>query len=591
MRQWLRWPHRRPSFTVKISFLLGLGLTILLAVGVVAYRSIDVLVESARFESNTQSELVKAEMAVGCLYRAETAQRKYLATGGAEELSAFRTVRAQCEAITGDLRSTAGDTDQRRRLNALQAALTERLQSLEQQTKTKPADTKTAAMPTSDAEILRLDRRIEFLVDEFRLFSSRALQWRREETVSSADATGFMILWGTAFAVALLAWAMLVLHRHQAGRQTAERALRASEAQLRASEVQLRVITNTVPAFIGYVDRAGRLQFHNRTIELWLGRDAPSIRGRTLRELFGDEAHAGIERSVREVMDGKAVQCEFSLQSPDGRLRDVSAQLVPDKEESELVQGYYVLGTDISALREVGRLKSEFVATVSHELRTPLTSIRGSLGMLAGGVTGALPDKARQLVTIAMENSERLVRLINDILDSEKLLDTNVPMNVRDVDVAALVERTISQNEGFAGTHGVRLAWRTEGTAFTTVADSDRLAQVVTNLISNACKFSPQDGEVEILLHSAGGQMELSVNDRGPGVPEELRGRLFQRFAQLDSSDGRRRAGTGLGLNICRSIIERLGGSIGYRPREGGGSTFYFSLPATSPTGASGATP
>ncbi len=576
---WMRWPGGRASFTVKINFLLFLGLAILLAVGSLAYRSIDVLVDSGRFESDTQSERVKLETVVGAMRHAESLLNKYLSTGDTRDLANFRTARAQCEAAIGDFRAVAGDTDQRRRMDALKLVFAERLELLDRGVQARMEKGLQAAVAlVYGADALRLNQRVESLTDEFRLFSNRSLQLRQEETAFSAGTVGFMILWGTAFAVALLAWAMVVIHRHQAGRQAAEHALRASEAQL-------RLITDAVPAFIGYVDRSGRLQFHNKAIESWLDRGAEAIHGRTLRELFGGETYQSMERGVNEVLAGKAMHFEFALPVAGRRALDVSAQLVPRFEAPGTVSGYYVLATDISALKEVGRLKNEFVATVSHELRTPLTSIRGSLGMLAGGVTGTLPDKSRQLVTIAMENSERLVRLVNDILDSEKLLDSSVEMNIRDIDLGTLVERAIRENEGFAGTHGVRLAFAADVNVPKVSGDSDRLLQVVTNLISNACKFSPQDGEVEVQLHSADGAVELSVSDRGPGVPAELRGRLFERFAQLDSSDSRRRAGTGLGLSISRSIIQRLGGSIGHRAREGGGSTFYFNLPEMPQTG------
>jgi len=575
------WPGKRTSFAVKINFLLGLGLAILLAVGTVAYRSIDVLVESGRFESDTQAEQVKLELTVSAMRRAESLLHQYMITGDARDLAGFRAARAQCEAAVNELR-TSGDTDQRRRFAALKLAMTELLALLDRSAQAR-ADKglQAAAALAYGAGALRLDQDIESLTDELRLYAGRSFRLRREETAFSAGTTTFMISWGTAFAVALLLWAMVVIHRHQTGRQAAERALQASEAQL-------RLITDAVPAFIGYVDHSGRLLFHNRTIESWLNRGAAEIDGRTLRELIGPEAYRAMESGVQEVLAGREARAEFTLDADGGRKIDVSAHLVPRREASGPASGYYVLATDISALKEVGRLKNEFVATVSHELRTPLTSIRGSLGMLAGGVTGALPDKARQLVTIAMENSERLVRLVNDILDSEKLRDDKVEMNIRDMDLGPLVERSIRENEGYAGTYGVRLAYAADANVPKIAGDGDRLLQVVTNLISNACKFSPQGGEVEVSLHSADGRVELSVSDRGPGIPEDLRGRLFERFAQLDASDARRRGGTGLGLSICRSIIQRLGGDIGYRPREGGGSTFYFSLPAAAQTGEAG---
>lgn len=574
MRLLMPQPDKPFSFTVKINFLLGLGLSILLAVGAVAYRSIDVLVESGRFESETQSEQAKLEAIISVMRRAESLLQQYVITGDARDRAAFRAARELCESAVGEFRASAWDTDQRRRFAALKLAMTQRLALLDRSEQARTDKSPQAAVElVYGADALRLGREIEALAAELQVLSSRAFQLRREETAFSASTTTFMIAWGTAFAVALLLWAMVVIHRHQTGRQAAEGALKASEAQL-------RLITDAVPAFIGYVDRAGRLRFHNKAIEHWLGRDTAQIEGRTLQELLGPDAYRAMASGVDDVLAGREVHTGFSLAVNGDKVMDVSAQLVPRRRSSGEVSGYYLLATDITALNEVGRLKNEFVATVSHELRTPLTSIRGSLGMLAAGVTGALPDKARQLVTIAMENSERLVRLVNDILDSEKLRADKVEMNIRDMDLGPLVERAIRENEGFAGTYGVRLRYAADANVPRVAGDSDRLLQVVTNLISNACKFSPQGGEVEVRLQNARGRVELSVSDRGPGVPEELRGRLFERFAQLDSSDARRRSGTGLGLSISRSIIQRLGGDIKYLARDGGGSTFYFHLPA-----------
>ena len=569
----------RPSFRIQINFLICLGLAILVAVGILAQRSIDELVETGRFEGAALSDLGMMEATVGLLRRAESAQRKYLITGVEPDLAAYGDARRRAGGAASDLRSLGGDVDQIRRLARLVLGINERLDLLDAAVGVRRERGLQAAMSlVQGARAVQLERRIESLTEEFRHFAVRSLRIRRDDTAFSAETTAFMIFWGTACAVVLLVWAMLVINRNQAARAAALRALRASEAQL-------RLITDTVPAFIGYVDRAGRLQFHNRTIELWLGRDASRIHGFSLRNLLDTETYDSIESYVARVLEGESVQFDFVLPKRDGRPRDISAQLVPGRNESEAVNGFYVLATDVSALKEVDRLKSEFVTTVSHELRTPLTSIRGSLGLVAGGVTGVLPDKARALVKIAMENCERLVRLVNDILDSEKMLAGKIDMNIRSIDLAAPAERSVKETEGFAASHGVRVSFSTEADVPPIDGDSDRLVQVITNLISNACKFSPSGGEVEVRIQRRGGAVALSVSDRGPGVPVELRARLFERFAQLDSSDSRRRAGTGLGLNICRGIIERLGGRIDYRPREGGGSVFEFSLPAAKPSG------
>jgi PAS domain S-box-containing protein len=234
---------------------------------------------------------------------------------------------------------------------------------------------------------------------------------------------------------------------------------------------------------------------------------------------------------------------------------------------------------DISEFKRANQVKSEFVSMVSHELRTPLTSIRGSLGLVAGGVAGALPSAASNLIEIAKNNCERLIRLINDILDSEKIESGNIRFDLKDVPLAALLERALADNQGFAAEHGVRLALHVPQYPVQVHVDTDRLLQVVTNLLSNAVKFSPRDGTVDVSVAVVDGRARVEVRDRGPGIPEEFRARIFQKFAQADSSDTRARGGTGLGLNISRAIIERLHGTLGFTTGTGVGTTFAFELP------------
>lgn len=183
-----------------------------------------------------------------------------------------------------------------------------------------------------------------------------------------------------------------------------------------------------------------------------------------------------------------------------------------------------------------------------------------------------------------MQSCERLVRLINDILDSEKMLSGKMEFSLRQIDPVEVVERSMRENESYAAGHKVAVRLDNRAAGASVIADRDRLVQVVTNLLSNACKFSPAGGVVAVLIERSANSIGVSVGDRGSGIPADLQGRLFERFAQLDSNDSRRRSGTGLGLSISKSIIERLGGTIAFRAREGGGSVFVFELPLAGET-------
>ena len=244
--------------------------------------------------------------------------------------------------------------------------------------------------------------------------------------------------------------------------------------------------------------------------------------------------------------------------------------------------GTFFLGAvrDATERKRVEEMKNEFVSTVSHELRTPLTSIAGSLGLLSGGAAGPLPDKAARLIKIARDNSERLVRLINDILDIEKIESGKMAFHLTWVRLAPLLQQAVQANRGFAAQYGVELELAPVAEDAAVIADEDRLIQVVTNLLSNAAKFSPAGEKVRVEVTALGEKNRISVLDHGPGIPEAFRSRMFGKFAQADASDTRTKGGSGLGLSIVREIVTRLGGSVSFDDAPGGGTAFHVDLPA-----------
>ena len=249
---------------------------------------------------------------------------------------------------------------------------------------------------------------------------------------------------------------------------------------------------------------------------------------------------------------------------------------------SDGVDGVIGWVMDISERAAVERMKKEFVSTVSHELRTPLTSIRGSLALLVNGVVGQLPDAAKPLVQIAHSNSERLILLVNDILDMEKLESERMQFDIQEHELMPLVEQAVRANRAYAQQHGVDYEIVETLSAARLRVDSNRLMQVLANLLSNAAKFSPPGERVSLGVIRAGDRVRIEVRDRGPGIPEEFRGRIFQKFAQADSSDTRKKGGTGLGLNITRSMVERMGGKIGFASQPGVLTTFFVEFPLIS---------
>jgi PAS domain S-box-containing protein len=361
-------------------------------------------------------------------------------------------------------------------------------------------------------------------------------------------------------------------------------ALSSANTELRESEARKAAILESSLDGIISLDEGGRiLEFNPAAEHIFrmpraeaLGRDFLSL---ALAASVKAEQSGVLQRALRaDAAPGRATRLELSALRTDGNTFPAELTLVRVRSEGPPRFTTYV--RDITERREVERLKNEFVSTVSHELRTPLTSIRGSLGLLEGGVLGELPAQAQDMVRIARTNTERLIRLINDILDLEKMEAGKLELKLQPVEVSEVIEATFSGVQAMADTARVRLCSVAEG-AGTVRADRDRLIQVLTNLVSNAIKFSPADSRVEVrAARDARGQVRFSVVDQGPGIPPDKRGRLFGKFQQLDSSDTRSKGGTGLGLAISQAIVQHLSGYIEVHSEPGQGATFTFSLPA-----------
>jgi PAS domain S-box-containing protein len=239
--------------------------------------------------------------------------------------------------------------------------------------------------------------------------------------------------------------------------------------------------------------------------------------------------------------------------------------------------------TNVSHDKEMERLKSEFVSTVSHELRTPLTSIRGVLALMRGGVLGPLPERAREMAEIAHKNAERLILLISDILDLDKIESGESRFELRQENLNRLLHDAIEGNRAVAVKADVRLVLEPISPAAFVTVDASRFNQAMNHLISNAVKFSPPHGAVIVRAVRREDKLRVSVSDQGPGIPEHFQHRVFAKFAQADSSATRHQQGTGLGLNITQQIVKRLGGQIGFETRAGRGATFWFDLPELAP--------
>jgi len=292
-----------------------------------------------------------------------------------------------------------------------------------------------------------------------------------------------------------------------------------------------------------------------------------------------DHALAQVVEAAEALQAGRYRAARFpdAHQAPNremARLARAFEQLAASIEERERQ-----LQDDIVKLTELDRLKRDFVSTVSHELRTPLTSMRGALGLILGGKVGELPERGRALLQIAMLNTERLIRLINDILDVEKIDAGEIAIRSDRLHLGPLLQTTIAGLDGFAREHRVTLAYADGAADPAVIGDADRLVQVFTNLGSNAVKYSPEGQVVEFTLTSDETHAHVRVRDHGPGISEEFAARIFGRFQQASDPALHRSGGTGLGLSIVKSIVELHGGAVEFEVAPGGGTIFHVSLP------------
>jgi PAS domain S-box-containing protein len=343
------------------------------------------------------------------------------------------------------------------------------------------------------------------------------------------------------------------------------------------------LLLNSVGDGIYGVDRGGAITFVNPAAAHALGFGQQELTGRNAHVLFHAPAPDGSPTPIEAcyiteaIRDRVVTSAEDDLYTrADGLQIPVEVTATPLIDEDR-VTGAVVVFRDVTQRREVDRMKSEFVSMVSHELRTPLTSIRGALGLLSGGALGPLAPNASRMIDIALESSERLTRLINDILDIERIEAGVVSMKLAFDPIDELIASAVNQVQLLAEQSGITL--RTVAPPTLVYVDADRVVQTLVNLIGNAIKFSPDHTEVRVVAIERGTFVEVAIHDQGRGIPESKLEEIFARFQQVDSSDARAKGGSGLGLAISRSLVERLGGRIWAENNPEGGATFRFTLP------------
>jgi PAS domain S-box-containing protein len=347
-----------------------------------------------------------------------------------------------------------------------------------------------------------------------------------------------------------------------------------AEAALRASESRHRALLDAIPDSMFRLSRDGvYLDVRaDQASELLVPPD--TLLGRSLFDALPTDVARQFTACIEQALRTEAVQfIEYQLVT-EQMVRDFEARVVVCAEHEVLA-----IVRDITGRKNIERMKNEFISTVSHELRTPLTSIRGALGLILGGVVGEVAPQARTMVEIASKNSERLIRLINDILDIDKIESGKMILDLQPVELTPLLGYAIDINRAYGQQFDVTFTLESAISGAWIYADSDRLIQALTNLLSNAAKFSSPGTQVLVSLTRRCEMLRIAIQDCGTGIPESFRERLFQKFAQADASDARQKGGTGLGLSITKAIVEKLGGQIDVMSAPECGSIFFIDLP------------
>lgn len=569
--------HQHLSGRLKVGFGLGL-IVVLTLLGITGLELSREFARSHQLRAEVyESYETRLQIAnvLSLLIDAETGTRGYVLTGNPQYLEPYNATLVRLGPQMAELgRRFEGRPAERAELARLNTLAAEKLAIAARSIAEKDRAGVEAALNSSPANRgkLIMDLARASIAKMVALEAGNLEQYAEATELRTARTEHLVIALFVAL-VAVIAAAILLALRYVATRK-------AMLTDIQSQMSRQQVIFNSAIDAIVTLNPSGSIETVNAAAETMFGYSAAELSRRDISMLVDIAADGDGEFLMRLGASQGALERGLIRQMDAKRRTGEAFPVDIALGAMHLPTGTHIVAVirDVSERKRIEQLKAEFVSTVSHELRTPLTSIAGSLGLLAGGAAGPIEPKAARLIQIAHANSQRLVRLINDILDIEKIEAGKLRLDLAPQDLRDIAERSIDGVRGYADELGVSLSLA-PGEPAPVRGDADRLIQVVTNLLSNASKFSPSGGVVRVTVDPETRLARLSVSDHGPGIPDAFRASIFSKFAQADGSDTRDRGGTGLGLAIAREITERHGGRLWFESAPGEGSTFHLDLP------------
>ena len=564
------------------------GLVALGAVSWLSYRNTRELI-AANQRLTQAHKLIEDLTAMHLLLDdAESSCRGYALSGNADYLKPYDAALAQLDVTMQVLRHDLTDDPPRfRKFQELESLIQARLEVMKDLVRARQAGGFDAAVRVVQSDRgKRLTDEIRQRISVIQTDERNDLLDRERESRERARSTILAVGLTCLLGIALLLAASIVIYR-------LNRKSEKDHIALQNAERIQRTILNSAAYSMVSTDTTGAIQTVNAAAEKWLGytgaelagsnvtvvHDAHELqsRGDQLTRAMGMPVMGDYQALVTKARYGVADEFECTYVRKDGTRFPVLLAVTALGGGNNDLAGYLMVAADLSERHAIRKMKDEFVSVVSHELRTPLTSIKGALGLLAGGVTGVLPPKAGEMAKIAQSSAERLSRLVDDILDLQRIESGRITMDKRLCDVADLIKESAESVHLVAENEGLTIV--SSPCQASINADRERMVQAFVNLLGNGIKFSPRGGRIEFAAEQTADNVLFRVKDEGRGIPREKLETIFERFVQVDASDAREKGGTGLGLAICRSIVEQHGGRVWAESELGRGSTFYVQLP------------